>query len=169
MKHNIIFEYKNVRLRPLEKTDIEIIRIWRNNPNNSKYLKKIPFITPEMQIEWFNSVLNNPNEMFFAIEEIVEFKRIVGSLSLYDIKDKECLFGKILVGEADTRGHGIGTNATIAALEVATKHLGAQSIRLYVYKDNQVAFEVYRRAGFKVVDEHCDSMGKIEYTLEYRK
>ena len=169
MQHNYCGVFKNVRIRPLKKNDIEKLRVWRNDKRNSINLSKIPYITEAMQSEWYEKYLNRENEMVFAIEECVEFNRMVGSLSLYDIKKEECVFGKILIGDADTRGHGIGTNATKAALDVATKQLGISCVILYVYKENEAALSVYTHVGFKVIDEHCDSTGRTEYTMEYRR
>ena len=169
LKHNYCGTFKNVRIRPLEKDDIERLRVWRNDKDNSVHLSKLPYITEAMQLEWYEKYLNRNDEIVFAIEETVEFNRVVGSLSLYEIKEEECLFGKILIGDADTRGHGIGTNATIAAIEVAIEKLGIHRILLYVYKENESALGAYRHVGFKIIDEHCDSSGKVEYTMEYRR
>lgn len=169
MEHNYNETYNNVRIRPLKKDDIEKLRVWRNDKNNSIHLSNIPYITKEMQLKWFENYLVRENEIVFAVEEIEEFNRVVGSLSLYEIEDDKCLFGKILIGDAETRRHGIGTNATIAALKVATEQLGVSSVQLYVYKENEAALSVYRYVGFSLIDEHSDVNGKIEYIMEYRK
>lgn len=165
MKHSNNITYKNVLLRPLEEFDIEFLRQWRNNPSNNQYLNRIPYITPEVQKKWFYGYINNDDEMTFAIIENHELNRIVGSLSLYHFKTDECLFGKILIGDDEAHGRKIGLNATIAATRIAFEQLHLNRIMLYVYVDNFVAYNIYLKAGFKVVDEHIDESGQKEYTM----
>ena len=69
MIHEFRYEYKNVILRPLNKNDIEQLRGWRNNPDNTCYLKQIPYITPQMQIDWYKRYQNDNDEICFAIIE----------------------------------------------------------------------------------------------------
>ena len=168
MKHDFCIENKNIRLRPLNKSDIESLRNWRNDKTNTTYLSQMPYITKEMQIKWYENYLLREDEIVFAIDETVEFNRLVGSLSLYEIRDEECVFGKILIGDSAVRGHGIGTHATEAAVKFAIEQLGKKRVLLYVYKDNKVAFNLYKNVGFEVADEHMLDNGDIEYTMEYR-
>ena len=169
MRHNFYIENKNVRLRPLDVKDIESLRKWRNSKVNATYLRQISYITMEMQTKWYEDYLHREDEIVFAIDETEIFNRLVGSLSLYEIKKDECVFGRILIGDLATRGHGIGTYATEAALKVATEQLGKTRVLLFVYKENRVAINLYTSVGFKVVDEHYADDGRNEYTMEYRK
>lgn len=170
MRHDFLISYKNVKLRPLELFDIESLRIWRNNPDNTEYLTKIPFITKEMQLAWYRKYLDNLDEICFAIEEIDELKRLVGSLSLYCLHNDYCFLGRILIGEDSAHGKGVGTNATIAAANFAFDKLKVNEVRLCVFSDNIVGYKVYQRAGFRVVDVHLNEIGKEEYTMsKFRK
>ena len=49
MNHKYSASLDNVRLRPLKKEDIEKLRIWRNDPDISRFLSPIPYITEIMQ------------------------------------------------------------------------------------------------------------------------
>ena len=104
MEHNYCINYENVSLRPLYIDDVEQLRIWRNEPSNSIYLNKIPYITSEMQLDWYKRYLNNNDEICFAIVEKNELNRLVGSLSLYEFDGDECFFGKILIGDLEAHG-----------------------------------------------------------------
>ena len=108
MRHNIIHKYENIRIRPLEVADIEKIRMWRNNPKNTKYLQKIPFITSEMQLKWYQKVKDNPDEMVFAIDEYDGNYNFVGSFSLYNFYNEKAEFGKFLIGDEKAHGKKIG-------------------------------------------------------------
>lgn len=165
MFHDYIYEYENVHLRPLVEDDIELLRVWRNNPDNTTYLNKIPYITPENQAEWYKNYLKNDDEVCFSILENQELKRLVGSLSLYHFETESCSFGKILIGDKEAHGRKVGLNATIAATKVAFDILNLKRINLCVYLDNFVAVKIYQKAGFVVTKTYKASNGKDEYIM----
>ena len=169
MKHSYEIDYENVHLRPLTEDDIESLRRWRNDPSNTLYLNKIPYITPEMQKKWFKKYIDNDDEMCFAIIENKELNRLVGSLSLYQFKSDECFFGKILVGDKDAHGRKIGLNATMAATKLAFEKLQKNCVKLFVFSDHQQAYNVYTKAGFHVTDEHETESGRKEFTMSKEK
>ena len=165
MDHTNKIIYENVYLRPLKAYDIESLRLWRNNPNNNLYLNKIPYITPGVQKKWFEGYINNNDEICFAIVENKELNRLVGSLSLYHFENDKCLFGKILIGDIDAHGRKIGLNATIAATKIAFERLKLSRVKLFVYADNLVAYKIYSKAGFSVIEAHVDASGRREYIM----
>ena len=165
MKHSYSISYKNVALKPISDGELELLRTWRNDPANTKYLRQIPYITPEMQKRWYESYLANGDEMTFAIFETKQLGRAVGSLSLYDFCDGEAEFGKILIGDSEAHGRSVGLHATVAALKIAFAYLKLKKLRLHVFSDNIPAVKVYAKAGFEVVDEH-ETNGMKELTME---
>lgn len=165
MIHNYRIDYENVTLRPLDENDIESLRVWRNDPENSQYLSKIPYITPVDQKSWFEKYLLNMDELVFAIIENRDLKRLVGSLSLYHFTPESCLFGKILIGDKEAHGKKTGLNATIAATKIAFEQLRLKHVYLFVYSDHGAALSIYKKAGFSIVDEHRSDNGKWEYTM----
>ena len=165
MKHDYQICYENVTLRPLCKDDIENLRVWRNDPKNTRYLSKIPFITKEMQEAWFERYLSNNDEVCFAIVENRVLNRMVGSLSLHDFVEDSCFLGKILIGDVEAHGKKVGVNASIAATKIAFEQLKKKTVKLHVFVDNLVALKVYKYAGFFIVDEHETESGKKEYLM----
>lgn len=168
MKHELYEEYKNIRIRPLCDEDLEFLRIWRNDSNNTKYLTHIPYITRDMQEKWFENSLIEPNEYIFAIDEIHELKKIVGSMSLYNITSKNAEFGKILIGDNAAHGKKIGLNSLKALLNICFNRLNLDFVYLHVYKDNKAAITIYQQAGFTIVDESNTIKGK-EYIMNINK
>lgn len=63
----MIIEQYNIRLRRINRDDIELIRQKRNLPEIRKFMAFKKYITPEMQLKWFESV-NNPQNYYFMIE-----------------------------------------------------------------------------------------------------
>ena len=148
MVHTFSIERNNVKLRQLEESDIELLRVWRNNPENSKYLRKIGYITPEMQRKWYENYLQNDDEIAFAIVETHFVQDVVGSVSLYNFSDQRAEFGKILIGNEKAHGKKIGYTATVAVLKIAFDVLNLEEVFLECNHDNHAAIRVYEQAGF---------------------
>ncbi len=165
MEHNYRIVYENTTLQPLQRDDIENLRVWRNNPKNTAYLRKIPFITKEMQATWFERYLHDDDEICFSILENRVLNRMVGSLSLHEFDEKSCFLGKILIGDEEAHGRKIGVNASIAATKIAFEQLNIKKINLHVFKENTIALKVYKEAGFVVVDEYETESGRNEYLM----
>jgi hypothetical protein len=62
----IISQY-NIILKRVEKSDIELIRYWRNQPSVRNYMEFKDYITPSMQLKWFESINNKWNYYFLII------------------------------------------------------------------------------------------------------
>lgn len=165
MIHNSLIEYKNIRLRQVQIEDLDKLRKWRNDSCNTKYLSRIPYITREMQLKWYEDYLNNNDEMMFAIDETKDLQRIVGSVSLYNFTDKQAEFGKILIGDSAAHHRKIGLNALISLKCFAKEKLSLKKLYLHVYKENEAALRIYHSAGFSVSNEYTIN-GKIEYVME---
>lgn len=162
MVHNLSLELNNIAIRQLEEGDIERLRVWRNNPDNSKYLRKIKYITEEMQRKWYENYLKNDDEMAFAIVENQCIHEVVGSVSLYNFCDKRAEFGKILIGNEKAHGKKIGYTATRAVLQIAFEVLGLDEVVLECNNDNLAAIRVYEQAGFVLSEiAHANRYYKI--------
>lgn len=166
MDHNICARYKNVMLRPLVHEDIENLRVWRNDRQATRFLRQIGHITPEMQEKWFESYLRKQTELTFAIVETDMLYRIVGSVSLYDIADKQAEFGRIQVGDPNAHGRGIGKAATILTLAVAFERLKLERVYASVHRDNLAAYSSYMKVGFKVIGNRESEVGGVEDLIE---
>ncbi len=166
MDHNYFAQYGNVLLRPLCHDDIEYLRHWRNNLEETRFLRPIGIISPEKQEQWFQNYLLDPREITFAIVETKELKRIVGSVSIYEIEDDRAEFGKIRVGDPAAHGKGIGRTATVLALAVGFERLGLQKITACVHRENIAARSNDLRVGFRIVGEQASVVGGYEDVIE---
>lgn len=166
MRHQYSAVYDNVRLRPLEERDIENLRNWRNNEEKTKYLRKIPYITSEMQRKWYMDYLENEDEITFAIDEISELNRMVGSVSLYNFQDDVVEIGKIQIGDEDAGGRGIGRKSLVMAMTIAFKLLGINKVVGSVHQENIAAHKNDMKIGFQIVGKHEAPMGGVEDEIE---
>lgn len=165
MQHSYFKNYLNIELRALSHKEIEFLRVWRNDPKNTEYLSKIPYITNEMQRNWYENYLLNVDEITFAIYETKELCRVVGSLSLYGFEENSAELGKIMVGDSEAHGRKIGYNAVIGALKIAFEDIGLKKVRLTVFEENSKALYIYQKAGF-LTKRSYEKEGKTELYME---
>ena len=153
MQHTLLDTYKNVRVRSLDKRDLESLRLWRNEPKNNKFLRQIPYITPEMQESWFEKYLVENNEFIFAIDEIDHLNEIVGSATLYNFQEDQVEFGKILIGNEMAHGKKIGVIATLLICNIAFTYFKINKVILKCFANNTSALRVYKEVGFVIDDK----------------
>lgn len=167
MQHSYGAEYKHVRIRPLEERDIELLRMWRNDPEISRFLRPIPYITPEMQKKWFEGYLKDPSTVTFAVEEVERLHRVVGSLSIYGLSSqrKEGEIGKIVIADEEAHGRQVGYLALVLALQLGFTALGLESFNLSAHQQNGAALKIYDKAGFRREGSHPFTTGGLEVEM----
>ncbi len=165
MKHNCCAEYRHVRIRPLHETDIELLRQWRNNAALSEFLNPIGEITPEMQKKWYKEYLEDQSIATFAIEEIQDLNRVVGSVAVYGFRGDEAEVGKIVVGDPEAKGKKIGYYGLLLAMYVGYQKMGVNTYLGDVHEDNMSAKTNDLRAGFIVTGKHPFVKGGYELEM----
>jgi RimJ/RimL family protein N-acetyltransferase len=170
MDHDYTATHNNISARPLSRGDIEDLRHWRNDAQHVRYMRKIPHITAEMQSKWFEDYLSEPGIYTFAIDETLEFNRLVGSVSLYGFRASGPVMelGKIMIDPA-AGGKGIGSGAVALATHIGFERFGPESIDAYVNKENISSRKTFLKNGFEIVDERPDAEGRASHYLIVRK
>lgn len=168
MEHNYSAKLGNILIRQLDASDLELLREWRNNQDNSKFLRDLGYITEEMQKEWYKNYLKDESELIFAIEDQGEINSVVGSLALYmwDREAGTCEIGKIQIGDIRAHGKGIGRRTLVMAMKIAFQKLNINKILASVHPDNVQAYHNDMKIGFKVVGETPSIAGGNELLLE---
>ena len=101
----------------------------------------------EEQVAQFETYKNNFNP---AEIQVVYFdSKPVGRLRV--VRDEEIYIGGMQI-LPEYRGQGIGTDLLQSLIEESEKTL--KPIRLEVFHTNHVALELYKKVGFKVVEEN---------------
>ena len=142
---------KNIYIRPINESDIEIIRQWRNQDDVRNNFIDNSIISIEQQKEWYaNYLLDETDKMFIII-----FKKPIGCCSLYDIdsKNKKAEFGKLMIGEEKNREKKYAQDAVYRICRYGFNTLGLENIYLSTFEDNIKAVGLYKKLGFKEVGE----------------
>jgi RimJ/RimL family protein N-acetyltransferase len=149
-----------VALGPLRRDLVPTYQRWINDPTSVRTLSAVLSpMTRESEEAWFAQSADGG--AIFTIYERATW-RPVGNTDLREIdyRNRSAVFG-ILIGEADCRGKGYGTEATRLMLDYAFTALGLHSVLLTVYEFNLAGRRTYEKAGFKPIGRRrqCRMMG----------
>jgi diamine N-acetyltransferase len=139
-----------VRLRLLEKRDLELTLSWRNDEENRRWFFTTDVIALDTHRRWYEHYRHRDDDFVFVIEETETLKRPVGQLSLYRIEwdAGRAEFGRLLIGDADARGLGLAQLATACLTDEALARWGLREIRCECRTVNTRAIAVCAACGF---------------------
>ena len=166
-------EGKLVRLRGIERTDLDSIMKWINDEEVTQFLGggmlsyPVSSIAESNYIEKFGRS-ESPTEKTFAIETLAG-SRLIGALGLHAIDwiNRHSGLG-IMIGDKQHWGRGYGTDAMRVLMRLAFDKLNLHRLWLHVYDFNARAIASYERCGFKregVLREHRNFRGKFHDTI----
>ena len=145
---NILGE--RVALGPLVREHIPLFARWGNDFFVQRTAGSLPApITIEATTMQFEGWSTGDSAYWFTIYECATWRPIgLTHLSEIDWRGRTAAFG-IVLGEADARGRGYGTEATRLLLDYAFTALGLHSVMLITDSFNLTGQAAYRKAGFK--------------------
>jgi RimJ/RimL family protein N-acetyltransferase len=140
-----------IMLREYQKEDLEYIRQWVNEPDVVNNLSDI-FLYPHSlnQTENFlNSRLNDSGEKGFVIADH-KTGSYIGQIDLIQMDWKNrCATLGIVIGAAEKRGRGYGTEAILLLEDFAFNRLNLNKLELTLHDYNTRAYRCYLKCGFK--------------------
>lgn len=155
MKHYYYSEYQHVKLRPLEESDIEQLRLLRNQYRYC--FINTDEISSDLQSTWFQYYLAKDNDIMFSI--CCPSLAFAGAIALYEIDfdTSSAEFGRIVVSEEAPQM--TGTYAIEALLRFASDVFKLNTVYCSVLASNSRAISVYERIGFQQIS----SDGRLKY------
>jgi diamine N-acetyltransferase len=139
-----------VALGPIRQDLVPTYLRWLNDFEMLRTLGQPPRpMTLEQEQGWYDGASKSSSTYSFTIYERATWAPI-GNTSLMDVdwRNRTAEFG-ILIGEADARGKGFGTEATSLMLDFAFTALGLHSVFLRIHEYNLAGQRAYVKAGFK--------------------
>ncbi|KKL06014.1 hypothetical protein LCGC14_2600260 [marine sediment metagenome] len=146
-----------LKIREIQKTDLPLIRKWRNHDRKWFYDQAI--ITEEMQNKWYEKYIADDSDILFIAE--AGDGNPIGMYGLtnidHDMKTAEA--GRLLIGEKQYTGMGLGVDMMRSVLEFAFKELSLNEVHADVQAVNPRAIIVHVKAGYRIVGFQSDWMG----------
>ncbi|MEM5529399.1 UDP-4-amino-4,6-dideoxy-N-acetyl-beta-L-altrosamine N-acetyltransferase [Gammaproteobacteria bacterium AS21] len=128
-----------VKFKPVQFSDLELLRQWRNSPRISNNMYNNDFISQQQQEGWFESLQHDECKIYFVC--LLDDKA-VGTLYFTDIKESSCEWGCYLGGESLIPGLGLILEA--AALEYAFNYLKIKTLNADVLTFNTPAKKMHK-------------------------
>jgi RimJ/RimL family protein N-acetyltransferase len=161
----MIVEQYGLKYTRVTKNDIELLRYWRNQPFIRETMQFKEYITPEMQMQWFNKI-NNKFNYYFIIE--TEGNKI----GLINCKDAEpntkIAEGGIFIWDKNYWGTTVPSFASLTMLQAVFEIFksGTESIAT-VACNNIEALKYNEKLGYEIKSKTADGMFyKLHLTME---
>jgi RimJ/RimL family protein N-acetyltransferase len=137
-----------VTLRAIERSDLATIAKWRSVPSAYEYFFEYLPIPLAQQEKWYEQQLINRDEINFAVDDN---SGLIGTASIYQIdrRNRRAEWGRIVIGDENKRGQGIGKEILGLLIEYAFDHLNMHKLYCEVAAQNVSAIEVYKKLGFQ--------------------
>ena len=153
----LILSQYNIELQRLTRTDIELVRSWRNQDRIRNQMFYTDIITEQEQELWFDSINNALNYYFL----IVFKSKKIGLIHAKNI-DLEVGYGEggIFIGELADENSWAATMASICLLSFVFEKLSLKSSLIKVKSNNLNAIKYNELLGYKEVSslDNCAVM-----------
>lgn len=138
-----------VGLGPLDRSHFERTRTWANDAELCRLLDRARPVSDVEHEEWFASLRNHTDRVFFAIETQPD-RRHIGNVWLWDIDPRHRKAEvRIVIGDSDAP-KGAGTEAINLACEYGFDRLNLHRLYAYVLGINPRARRSFEKAGFEL-------------------
>ena len=144
-------EGSSIELRRHRPGNLATVQRWYADPELARLTRYSLRPMPLDEVErFFQSRLLSTESVAYGIH-IKESGRLIGltTFSALDPDNGSVLF-HITIGEADTWGHGYGTETARLMLWLAFERIGLHRVGLSVFAFNERAIRSYEKAGFRV-------------------
>jgi RimJ/RimL family protein N-acetyltransferase len=147
---------ERIRLRAVEREDVNKFHEWVNDPEVTRGLTLIVPVSMVDEEDWFNSLAKRDQKEKPLAIEVRKRKnwKLIGNCVVFDIEsvNSSAELG-IMIGEKDEWNKGYGTEAMLLLVRHCFETLNLNRTFLRVYAENLRAKRSYEKAGF--VEEGC--------------
>jgi diamine N-acetyltransferase len=147
-----MFEFADIRFRPLEKDDLKLLHAWENDFELMMYSRSKPLnvVTMTQLEERYAEWMKNEKNIYFIVENM-ESKEPIGIATI-----RMEVWGNVpgadvgtYIGKKEMWEKGLGKKITLALLEMCFVHLGTERCEAWSVEYNTRAHKVLESCGFK--------------------
>ncbi len=151
----MVLEGYQIKLVQIQESDLEMLRLWRNDPKVSQYMLTQETISAEQQCKWFEKIKRDPKQLQF----VIYYKdNPIGAANLRAIDGESIHEATILepglyIYEDKYRANLLTFAPTLLLNDYCFYELGAETLRAVVRPDNIAALNYNQKLGYKVATE----------------
>jgi diamine N-acetyltransferase len=137
-------------LRAIEETDLPLMASWRSKPEIYEYFYEYLPISTRQQKNWYERQLSDSSEINLIVAQ--PSGEAIGTVSIYHIdrRSRKAEWGRLLIGNADWRSGGIGSEIEALVLEYCFEHLNLHKLYCEVVSENESVVALHKKFGFSV-------------------
>ena len=143
----------DVRLRPLEREDLQFVHKLNINANIMSYWFEEPYEAFVELQDLYDKHIHDQGERRFIVQKSAE---MVGLVELVEIDYIHRRAEFQIIIDPRHQGHGYAKTATRLAMNYAFSILNLYKLYLIVDKNNERAIHIYQKAGFQIEGELID-------------
>ena len=156
------FLYEEVRIRPVEESDIESIFELSNQPYVRKYSINKEKITWNNHVKWFNNTVNNKNIEFYIVNN--EYNDLLGQVR-FNMDDNDFFIVSISIAEV-IKGKGLSKEILRKSIDLFfSRRSKNNQIIAYISKENIPSMRLFKGLGFEIINKE-DSLVKLRLKKE---
>lgn len=134
---------KKVRLRALERSDMDSLRSFHNDPEIGYLLGGWSHpISSEQQNKWFDSLAFDGQHLRFAIETPIDGFIGISTITNIDFKNRSAYHG-IIIGKKNMQGHGYGRDTVMTTMKYAFEELQLHRLDGDIVEHNTPSYNLY--------------------------
>ena len=154
----------DIRLKKILKSDLELIRGWRNSVFVKQFMVFQDFISPQMQEEWYLKIDNDYNFYFIILNQNIP----IGLANIKDI-NTELRTGEwgIFLCSAEFLNGILGIRSTFLLLDFAFEELQLCSLYFTTLTSNLSALNLNKKIGGRVLENDNNVIKGILNQTDY--
>lgn len=145
----------DIKLRPLEREDLEFIHMLNNNAKIMSYWFEEPYEAFVELQDLYDKHIHDQGERRFILEKEKD-KEMVGLVELVEIDYIHRRAEFQIIIDPKHQNHGYASIATRMAMDYAFSVLNMHKLYLIVDSTNEKAIHIYKKAGFQEEGEFLD-------------
>jgi UDP-4-amino-4,6-dideoxy-N-acetyl-beta-L-altrosamine N-acetyltransferase len=140
---------EKIIIRAIEKTDLSTIAAWRSDPDMYDYFYEFLPISTHQQERWYEQQLANRDEINFAVAD--HEGKLIGTVSIYHIdrRNRKAEWGRLIIGDKNCKGKGIGKEIERLVIQYAFDHLNLHKLYCEVIVSNDKVIAMHHGFGFQ--------------------
>ena len=147
MEHSYRVLTPRLMLRPFTEHDLEHVRGWRNH--EQLLFQEEALSQTEQHLNGYERYRQNEHDMMFMAVHLKDEKPIgTGALFRVNRTNSSAEFGRVLIGNSDYQGLGLGEEIVKGLTQFGIVGLGLNTIELYVKITNTRAIKIYMNCGY---------------------
>jgi diamine N-acetyltransferase len=147
-----MFEFGDLRFRPVEKEDLKVLHGWENDFEVIMYSRNRPmnFVSMAQLEQQYEEWMKDERQTRFIIE-LADSKEAIGiaRLEKFDWANVRSVDTGTYIGKKELWGKGLGKQITVALLEMAFSQLNADRCEASSVEYNRRAHKALESCGFK--------------------